>query len=106
MSTEDIIKLTEAQKVDIAIDLAGYTYANRYQVFNQRCAPIQVSYLGFAGSTCLNNMDYLIADKSVIPENCRKYYSEKIIYMPNTFMPGNDTQKKSNKNLKRKLSEL
>ena len=102
MSTEDIIKLTKAQKVDIAIDLAGYTYANRYQVFNQRCAPIQVSYLGFAGSTGLNNMDYLIADKTVIPENCRKYYSEKIIYMPNTFMPANDTQKKSNKNLKRK----
>ena len=102
MSTEDIIRLTEAQKVDIAIDLAGYTYANRYQVFNQRCAPIQVSYLGFAGSTGLNNMDYLIADKTVIPVDCRKFYSEKIIYMPNTFMPGDDTQKISNENLKRK----
>ena len=102
MSTEDIIKLTEVQKVDIAIDLAGYTYANRYQIFNQRCAPIQVSYLGFAGSTGLNNMDYLIADKTVIPDSCRKFYSEKIIYMPNTFMPGDDTQKISEKNLKRK----
>ena len=102
MSTEDIIRLTEDQKVDIAIDLAGYTYANRYQVFNQRCAPIQISYLGFAGSTGLNNMDYLIADKTVIPDDCRKFYSEKIIYMPNTFMPGDDTQKISNENLKRK----
>ncbi len=102
MSTDDIIKLTEDQKVDIAIDLAGYTYANRYQVFNQRCAPIQVSYLGFAGSTGLNNMDYLIADKTVIPDDCRKFYSEKIIYMPNTFMPGDDTQKISKENLKRK----
>jgi len=102
MSTDDIIKLSEVQKVDIAIDLAGYTYANRYQIFNQRCAPIQVSYLGFAGSTGLNNMDYLIADKRVIPDTCRKFYSEKIIYMPNTFMPGDDTQKISEKNLKRK----
>ena len=102
MSTEDIIRLSEAQKVDIAIDLAGYTYANRHQVFNKRCAPIQVSYLGFAGSTCLNNMDYLIADKTVIPDDCRKFYSEKIIYMPNTFMPGDDTQKISNANLSRK----
>ncbi|MDC3068547.1 tetratricopeptide repeat protein [Candidatus Pelagibacter sp.] len=102
MSTEDIIRLTEAQKVDIAIDLAGYTYANRYQVFNQRCAPIQVSYLGFAGSTGLNNMDYLIADKTVIPDDCRKFYSENIIYMPNTFMPADDTQKISKENLKRK----
>ena len=102
MSTEDIIKLTEDQKVDIAIDLAGYTYANRYQIFNQRCAPLQVSYLGFAGSTGLNNMDYLIADKTVIPDSCRKFYSEKIIYMPSTFMPGDDTQKISEKNLSKK----
>ena len=65
MSTEDIIRLTQVHKIDIAIDLAGYTYSNRYQIFNQRCAPLQVSYLGFAGSTGLNNMDYLIADKNV-----------------------------------------
>ena len=102
MSTEDIIRLTQVHKVDIAIDLAGYTYSNRYQIFNQRCAPLQVSYLGFAGSTGLNNMDYLIADKNVIPDSCRKFYSEKIIYMPNTFMPGDDTQKISENKLKRK----
>ena len=102
MSTEDIIKLTQVHKIDIAIDLAGYTYSNRYQIFNQRCAPLQVSYLGFAGSTGLNNMDYLIADKTVIPDSCRKFYSEKIIYMPNTFMPGDDTQKISENKLKRK----
>ena len=102
MSTEDIIRLTQVHKVDIAIDLAGYTYSNRYQIFNHRCAPLQVSYLGFAGSTGLNNMDYLIADKTVIPDSCRKFYSEKIIYMPNTFMPGDDTQKISEKNFKRK----
>ena len=102
MSTEDIIRLTQVHKVDIAIDLAGYTYSNRYQIFNQRCAPLQVSYLGFAGSTGLNNMDYLIADKTVIPDSCRKFYSEKIIYMPNTFMPGDDTQKISENKLKRK----
>ena len=102
MSVGDIIKLVEDQKVDIAIDLAGFTNANRYQIFNKRCAPIQVSYLGFAGSTGLKNMDYLIGDKTVIPDSCRKFYSEKIIYMPNTFMPGDDTQKISKKNLQRK----
>ena len=47
-------------------------------------------------------MDYLIADRIVIPDSCRKFYSEKIIYMPNTFMPGDDTQKIPDKNLKRK----
>ena len=102
MSTEDIIRLTQVHKIDIAIDLAGSTYSNSYQIFNQICAPLQVSYLGFAGSTGLNNMDYLIADKNVIPDFCRKFYSEKIIYMPNTFMPGDDTQKISENKLKRK----
>ena len=58
--------------------------------------------VGYCNTTGINNMDYLIADKTVIPDSCRKFYSEKIIYMPNTFMPGDDTQKISEKKLKRK----
>ena len=42
MSTEDIIRLTQVHKIDIAIDLAGYTYSNRYQIFNQRLSLIHI----------------------------------------------------------------
>ena len=47
---------------------------------------IQINYLGFPGTTCLPNMDFLIADKFVIPKKNMKFYSEKIIYMPNCFI--------------------
>ena len=72
--------------IDIAVDLMGFTKSNRYQIFSDRCAPIQVSYLGFAGSTGFKNMDYLIADENLIKKNEEIYYSEKIIYIsPSMF---------------------
>ena len=92
IETRDIIQLVKDLKIDIAVDLMGFTKSNRYKIFNNRCAPIQVSYLGYAGTTGLKNMDYLIADESVILNDYRKYYSEKIIYMPNSFMPNNENQ--------------
>ena len=64
----------------------GYTNRNRAEIFNERIAPIQINYLGFPGTTCLPNMDFLIADKFVIPKKNMKFYSEKIIYMPNCFI--------------------
>ena len=92
IETRNIIQLVKNLKIDIAVDLMGYTKSNRYKIFNERCAPIQVSYLGYAGTTGLKNMDYLIADESVILNDYRKYYLEKIIYMPNSFMPNNENQ--------------
>ncbi len=102
-SNDDILKLVNDLGVDIAIDLMGFTKNNRHEIFNKRCAPIQVSYLGYAGTTGLKNMDYLIADKNVITNKYRKFYSEKIIYMPDSFMPNNESQIISKKiNLKEK----
>ena len=92
ISSEQVIQIIKDLKIDIAIDLMGFTKSNRYKIFEKRCAPIQVSYLGFAGTTGLENMDYLIADENVILSNYKKYYSEKIIYLPNSFMPNNENQ--------------
>ena len=106
IETRDIIQLVKDLKIDIAVDLMGYTKSNRYKIFNNRCAPIQVSYLGYAGTTGLKNMDYLIADESVILNDYRKYYSEKIIYMPNSFMPNNENQIISKKQYAKKSEGL
>ena len=57
IATEKIIQLVKDLKIDIAVDLMGFTKSNRYQIFSDRCAPIQISYLGFAGTTGLKNMD-------------------------------------------------
>ena len=81
----EIVQLSRNLKIDIAIDLMGFTKNNRFEIFIERCAPIQINYLGYAGSTWINNMDYIVADELLIPESHQKFYSEKIIYMPDTF---------------------
>ena len=91
-STIEILKLVNDLSVDIAIDLTGFTKSNRYEIFNSRCAPLQVSFLGFAGTTGLANMDYIIGDENVILEKNKKFFTENIIYMPNSFMPTDDSQ--------------
>ena len=86
LSNKEMIKIIRSDELDIAIDLMGYTNRNRAEIFNARIAPIQINYLGFAGTTCIPNMDFMIADKFVIPKKNIKFYSEKIIYMPNCFI--------------------
>ena len=82
----EIVSLIRADKLNIAIDLMGYTKRNKIAIFNKRVAPIQINYLGFAGTSGSKNIDYLLADKYVIPKSYKRYYSEKIIYMPNSFI--------------------
>ena len=94
----DIVDIVKKDNIDIAIDLMGYTSKNKMNIFSYRLAPIQINYLGFAGTTGSDKIDYLIADKVVIPEDYKKYYSEKIIHMPNSFMPF-DNNRKISKNI-------
>jgi predicted O-linked N-acetylglucosamine transferase (SPINDLY family) len=73
-------------KIDIAVDLGGHTQNSRFGIFSFRAAPIQCSYLGYAGTTGANYIDYIIADSYVIPKEDKNFYSEKICYLPNSFM--------------------
>ena len=97
----DIIDICNQLKIDIAIDLNGHTNNNRFQIFKNRCAPIQINYLGYAGTCGEEVFDYIIADKIVIPEKFLSDYYEKIIFMPDTFFPNSLSNKKINSNLKR-----
>jgi predicted O-linked N-acetylglucosamine transferase (SPINDLY family) len=78
-------------KIDIAIDLNGYTSQGRTGIFSYRAAPIQVSYIGYLGTMGAKYFDYLIADEIIIPTDSQKYYSEKIIYLPSYQV--NDSQR-------------
>ena len=89
---DKIIKISKKLEIDIAVDLMGFTNSNRFTIFKKRCAPIQISFLGYPGTTGLANMDYVIADKHTIQDYYKKYFSEKIIYMPNSYMPNNSKQ--------------
>jgi len=90
---QEIAQISRDHKIDIAVDLMGYTTNNRFGAFIVRCAPIQVNYLGYSGTSGSNCMDYIIADKTVIPKENQKFYSEKIAYMPHSYQ-ANDSEKK------------
>jgi len=79
---KDIAILARSFEIDIAIDLGGFTADSKTEVFALSVAPIQISYIGYPGTMGANYYDYLIADKVMIPEKNKKYYSEKIIYLP------------------------
>ncbi len=81
-SDKEIAKLARQMEIDIAIDLAGFTGDSRPGIFALRAAPIQVNYLGYPGTMGAQYMDYLIADKTLIPEESQQHYSEKIVYLP------------------------
>ncbi len=99
---QEIVKISRELNIDIAIDLKGFTKDNRFELFIERCAPIQISYLGFPSTTGSDCIDYLIADKMVIPVQNKKYYSEKIIYLPNTYQVNDSTLSISEKEFSRK----
>jgi predicted O-linked N-acetylglucosamine transferase (SPINDLY family) len=66
-SDAEVAAMLRDLEIDIAVDLRGYTNNSRPGVFTHRAAPIQVNFLGFAGTTGAASMDYIIADRIVIP---------------------------------------
>jgi predicted O-linked N-acetylglucosamine transferase (SPINDLY family) len=79
-------------RIDILIDLNGYFGEARHALFARQAAPVQVNYLGFPGTLGASSIDYIIADEAVIPESDRRFYSEKIAYLPHCYQP-NDRRK-------------
>lgn len=90
-SDEEIMSDVKNFSLDIAIDLSGFTKDNRTSLFQKKITPIQVNFLGYPGTTGKFN-DYIIADKYVIPEKSKKFYFEKILYIPNCFLPNNNKE--------------
>ena len=98
----EAINLIRKDNINIAIDLMGYTKNARPNLFAKRIAPKQISFLGYPGTTGGDSIDYLIADKYVISKELSKFYSENILYMPNTFLPFDNTIKIEEKEISRK----
>jgi predicted O-linked N-acetylglucosamine transferase (SPINDLY family) len=92
-SDKEIARLSRNLNIDIAIDLKGFTQDHRTGIFAYRAAPLQVNYLGYPGTMGADYIDYLIADRVLIPEENQQHYSEKIAYLPNSYQV-NDSQRK------------
>ena len=82
LSVTESVSLIRSHNIDIAIDLCGFTAHGKPEIFGHRVAPIQMSYIGYLGSMGSTCYDYLIADKTLIPQELQSQYAEKIIYLP------------------------
>jgi predicted O-linked N-acetylglucosamine transferase (SPINDLY family) len=85
MSDVAVAKLSRDYSIDIAVDLSGFTKDARTGIFSYCAAPVQVNYLGYLGTMGADYIDYIIADKTLIPLESLSYYSEKVVYLPNTY---------------------
>jgi predicted O-linked N-acetylglucosamine transferase (SPINDLY family) len=92
MSDAQAAQSIRDHEIDILVDLHGLTAGTRPNILSYRPAPLQVTYLGFPGPTGLPNIDYVIADRYVLPEALQPYFTEKPLYMPNCFQM-NDRQR-------------
>lgn len=97
----DITKLGDAVAVetirragiDILVNINGYLDDHRMGIFARRAAPIQVNYLGFPGTFGCDYIDYIIADRFVIPEDRKFFYTEKVVHLPHCYQPNDGTKK-------------
>jgi predicted O-linked N-acetylglucosamine transferase (SPINDLY family) len=84
-SDHEVALLSRERQIDIAVDLKGFTAGHRTGIFALRAAPLQLSYLGYPGTMGAPYIDYLIADRTLVPEGSECYYSEQIIYLPDSY---------------------
>jgi predicted O-linked N-acetylglucosamine transferase (SPINDLY family) len=89
-SDQQVAELSRSLGIDIAVDLKGFTQDQRMGIFSYRAAPIQVSYLGYPGTSGAPYVDYLIADRTLVPAEQRAHYSEKLVYLPHSYQVNDD----------------
>ena len=75
-----------ADRIDILFDLAGHSAYHRLLVFARRPAPIQVTWIGYVGTTGLSAIDYLIADRFHVPPGAETHYREQVLRMPDGYV--------------------
>ncbi|HYM18083.1 MAG TPA: tetratricopeptide repeat protein, partial [Micropepsaceae bacterium] len=83
----DIARLIREREIDIAVDLMGFTEGCRPGILAQRPAPVAVNYLGFPGTMGAEYIDYVIADRTVIPGQEETDYAEKLVFLPGAYLP-------------------
>ncbi len=86
LSDQRLAERIAADKIDILFDLAGHTGHNRLLVFARKPAPIQITWIGYEGTTGLAAMDYLIADRYVVPEGSEGHCRERVLRMPDGYL--------------------
>jgi protein O-GlcNAc transferase len=84
-SDDQIAATIRSLEIDIVVDLMGFTTDCRTGIFAKRPAPVQAQYMGFPGTMGAPYMDYIIADRTVIPDDQHAFYSEKPVLLPDSY---------------------
>lgn len=96
MTSGEIARDLRRQEIDIAVDLKGYTRDTRFEIFSVRPAPVAVSFLGYPGTTGAPYIDYVLADRFVLPHDQQPYYSERIVHLPECYQPNDSARPRLN----------
>ena len=86
MSDQRLAEQIRSDRIDILFDLAGHTAHNRLLTFARKPAPVQITWIGYEGTTGLTAMDYLLADRHVVPQGSEQYYREHVLRMPDGYL--------------------
>lgn len=92
--------------VDILVDLKGYTRDSRLEIAALKPAPIVVNYLGYPGSTGALFFDYIIVDKTIVSQGMAPYYTEKLVYLPDSYQINDNNREIGKIEYKRKNFNL
>ena len=92
VSVAQTVQDIRQRDIDVLVNLNVHFGRHRNHVFAARAAPVQVNYLGFPGTMGAPYMDYIIADRTVIPEFDQHHYSEKVVYLPHSYQPNDATR--------------
>jgi len=91
-SVAETAQRIRADRIDILIDLHGWTSDGRPEALALRCAPVQVNWLGYAGTTGHRKLaDYLLGDPVVTPVEDQCYYTENIAHLPDCYLPADSS---------------
>lgn len=92
LTDDQVVDLIQAHGIDVLIDLQGLTSGARPGILARRPAPLQLTWLGFPGTTGMPFIDYVIADRFVLPEALTPFFMEKPLYLPHCFQPSDSTR--------------
>ena len=82
-AVEDLVR---GDKIDVLVDLSGHTAGNRLPLFTRRLAPVQVTWLGYFGTTGLPSIDWILADRHVVPPGEERFFTESVWRLPGSYL--------------------
>jgi protein O-GlcNAc transferase len=85
LSHREAARSIHADKVDILIDLKGYTHHARPAISAYRPAPVQVSYLGYPATMGADFIDYILVDPFVVPASQQPFFRERLVHLPGSY---------------------